>query len=122
MGVTGLIAFQLLSRAGGAVSSAAMMASMPNPNDMLKRMNLQGFMGGMAGGQMGIPESLPADITRPQYVVLRCYKQGLKNPKEVSKSLSMDKKEVEGMTTALVSNGYLTKGNKLTSKSLEILS
>jgi hypothetical protein len=124
MGLSGLIAFQLLSRVGNSVSSAAMMASMPSPNDMMRQMNFQNFpnfMAGMAGSQMGVPETLPADITKPQYLVLQGYRRGFKNPKEVSKSLSMDKDEVEKITSALVGNGYLTKGKKLTSKALEIL-
>jgi hypothetical protein len=121
MGLSGLIAFQLLSRVGSSVSSAAMMARMPSPDDMMKRMNFPNFMGGMAGGQAGVPQTLPADITKPQYLVLQSYRRGFKNPKEVSKSLSMDKGEVEKITSVLVVNGYLTKGRKLTSKAMEIL-
>jgi len=40
----------------------------------------------------------------------------------VSKALSMDRKEVDSQTSALVSNGYITKDNKLTSKALELVS
>jgi hypothetical protein len=122
MGLSGLVAYRLLSGVGRSVSSAAMMGTMPSPEGMMKQMNFQGFMGGMTGMQMGVPESLPLDITKSQYIVLRSYKQGCKNPKEVSRSLSIDRKEAEGMTSQLISNGYMTKDNKLTGKSLGILS
>lgn len=73
------------------------------------------------GSQSGFPEALPADLTKSQYVILRSYRQGYKNSKEISKSLSMDKKEVETQTSSLVRNGYLTKDNKLTAKGLDLL-
>jgi hypothetical protein len=90
---------------------------------MMRKMNLQYIMPGMmmgtvaAGAAATVARELPSDITKPQFA-LNSYRQGHKNPKEVAKALSMDKKEVERMTNSLVSSGYLTKENKLTEKSL----
>ena len=67
------------------------------------------------------PTVLPADITRSQFVVLRSYRQGYKKPKDIGRSLSMDKNEVEKESDALRTNGYLTGDNKLTSKAMELL-
>ena len=121
-GVVGLIAYTIMTRMG-SITRAATAPSMPSADEMMRRMNLPNMMSGMGmgmGAQAMTPHTLPSDISKSQFVVLRSYRQGLKNPKEVAKSLSMDKKEVEGMTGSLVSAGYLTKDNKLTSKSLEL--
>ncbi len=118
-GITGLVIYTVM-RKMGSVTAAATAPSMPSSSEMMRMMNMPSMMGGM-GAVGGISESLPADITKSQFVVLRSYRQGLKNPKEVSKALAMDKKEVDAQTLALVSNGYMTKDNKLTSKALEIL-
>lgn len=89
-------------------------------------MNLGNMMPGMMMGTQAAAGSamrqLPNDITKSQFVLLNSYRQGNKNPKDVAKSLSMDKTEVENMTNSLVSAGYLTKDNKLTGKSLELYS
>jgi predicted transcriptional regulator len=61
------------------------------------------------------------DITRSQFVVLRCYRQGLKNPGEIGKSLSMDGTAIETETSVLTTNGYLTKDKKLTTKAMELI-
>lgn len=121
MGLSGLIVYQLLSRVGGAVSSATMASTRPSPDEMMRRMNISGMTGGMIGAQPGVPETLPPDLTKSQYVILRSYRQGYKNPKEIGKALSMDKKEVETQTSSLVKNGYLTNDNKLTAKALDHL-
>ena len=128
-GLSGLIAYQLLSRVGRTVSSAAMMSTMPSGDDMMKRMmggmNIPGMMGGMGGpmgAQSGFPQTLPPDLTKSQYIILRSHRQGYKGSKQISKALSMDKKEVESQTATLVTNGYLTKDSKLTAKGLELLS
>ncbi len=69
-----------------------------------------------------MPEKLPADITKVQYMILKTFQQDYRNPKDIEKQLSMDRKEIENETVALKNNGYLTKDNKLASKGLEILS
>lgn len=121
-GVTGLILFTVLSRVGG-VARAAMAPSMPSAEEMMRKMNFPGMMPGMMGMQAGAAapsRELPSDLTKSQFVLLRSYRQGYKNPKEVAKALTMDRKEVESLTSGLVSSGYLTRENKLTSKSLEL--
>jgi hypothetical protein len=117
--VTGLIAYTVLSKIG-RITSAATAPSMPSPDEMMRRMNMPGMMGG-AGGQPSIPTTLPADISRSQLIVLRSYRQGYKNSTEIGKALSMDKNEVDKETSALKSNGYLSKESRLTSKAIEIL-
>ena len=115
-GVVGVILFTILSRVG-TVTAAARSSSMPSPEDMMKRFNVPGMM----GAQQSAPVSLPQDLTRSQFVVLRCFRQGYKNSKEIGKYLSMDKNDVEKETSVLRTNGYLSKDNKLTSKALETL-
>jgi hypothetical protein len=121
-GITGLIAYTVLSRVG-SITSAATGPSISSPNEMMRKMNFPGMMGGMSGtfGQAGVPAALPTDITKSQFVVLKCYRQGLKNSKEIEKTLSMDKNEVEKETATLKSNGYLSKDSRLTSKAIEVL-
>jgi hypothetical protein len=124
-GLTGLIAYTVLSKIG-RITSAATAPSMPSPDEMMRRMNIPGMMNmpgmmGGAGGQSSMPATLPADISRSQFIVLRSYRQGYKNSKEIGKALSMDKNEVDKETSALKSNGYLSKENRLTSKAIEIL-
>jgi len=120
-GITGILIFSVLSRMRG-VASAAMAPSAPSAEEMMRRMNLTGLMPGMAGVQSAAAAAreLPADLTRAQFVLLNSYRQGYKNPKDVARALSMDKKELETMTKSLISAGYLTKENKLTGKSLEL--
>ena len=65
---------------------------------------------------------LPADINRVQYRILTSFYQGSRKPKEVAQQFSIDKVEVEKEMAVLVSNGYITKKNRLTSKGLELLS
>ena len=66
--------------------------------------------------------NLPQDVTNSQYTILSTYRNGQRKPKNVAKTLSMDKKSVETETNILRQNGYLTKDNKLTSKALNTLS
>jgi predicted transcriptional regulator len=75
----------------------------------------------MMGAQAGVPANLPADITRSQFIVLRHYRQGMKNSNDIGKALSMDNGAVDSETSSLTSNGYLTKDRKLTTKALEVL-
>jgi hypothetical protein len=118
-GVVGLIAYTVLSRIG-SVTAAATAPSMRSPDEIMRRMNLPGMFGGM-GAQAAVPQTLPADITRSQFVVLQYFRQGYKNPKEIGRVLSMDKNEVEKESSALKSNGYLSKEGRLTSKAMELL-
>jgi hypothetical protein len=121
-GIAGLIAYTVLSRAG-SIASAATGPSMSSPDEMMRKMNFPGMMVGTSAmfGHAAAPAALPANITRSQFVVLRCYRQGLKNSKEIGKALSMDKNEVEKETATLKLNGYLSKDSRLTSKAIEVL-
>ena len=65
---------------------------------------------------------IPQDMSKTQYLVLSSYKQGQRNPKNIAKMLSMDKKSVEEQTRLLQGNGYLTRDRKLTARGLETLS
>jgi hypothetical protein len=125
-GATGLILYEVLSRVGRSVGSVTAAATMPSPEEMMSRMNFPGMMnmmGGMGGmgAQASVPATLPADITRSQFIVLRCYRQGMKNTGDISRALSMDSDAIEDETSSLTSSGYLTKDRKLTSKALEVL-
>jgi hypothetical protein len=125
-GVSGLVLYEVLSRVGRSASSVMSAATMPSPEDMMGRMNIPGMMGmmgvmGQMGAQAGIPATLPADISRSQFIVLRCYRQGMKNSGDIGKFLSMDSVAIENETSSLASNGYLTKDRKLTTKALEVL-
>lgn len=125
-GATGLVLYEVLSRVGRSASSVMAAATMPSPDEMMSKMNFPGMMsmmGGMGGmgAQAGIPATLPADISRAQFIVLRCYRQGLKNSSDIGRALSMDKDAIEAETSTLTSSGYLTKDRKLTTKALEVL-
>jgi DNA-binding MarR family transcriptional regulator len=75
-----------------------------------------------SGMQQGnIPESVPEGLSKTQFVILRQLKAGVKNPKEIGKRLSMDKKDIESQIDDLKAKGYVTKDNKLTTKSMDIL-
>lgn len=124
-GVTGIIIYTVLKRTGG-VTRSVMAPSMPSAEEMMRKMNIEGMMssmGGMSmmGGTMNAPANLPADITRSQFVVLRSYRRGLKNSKEIADAISMDRAEVDTETSALVANGYLTKDIKLSIKAMDLL-
>jgi hypothetical protein len=121
-GIVGVIAFMVLSRAK-SITSAATGPSMPSRDEMMRRMNFSGMPGGGMPGQSSynLPTSLPQDITRPQFVVLKCYRQGYKNSKEIGKTLAMDKNEVDKETSALKANGYLSPEGRLMSKAIDLL-
>ena len=125
-GATGFILYEVLSRVGRSASSVMSAATMPDPGEMMSRMNIPNMMGmmggmGMMGAQAGVPANLPADITRSQFIVLRYYRQGMKNSNDIGKALSMDNGAVDSETSSLTTNGYLTKDRKLTTKALEVL-
>lgn len=69
-----------------------------------------------------VPANLPADITKPQFMVLQATHQGLRKPKDIAQHLSLDKNETEREIAVLKGNGYLTHKGKLTSKAVELLS
>ena len=121
-GATGLVVYTVLRKMGG-VAGAAMAPSMSSPNEMMKMMNMPQMMGmmGNLGGTTAAPESLAAEITRSQFVVLGCFRQGLDSPGAFAMGVSMDKKDVEADALALRSNGFLSKVSKLSSKALELL-
>ena len=123
-GITGFATFSILQRV--LTTAQAATYSRPSVNmDMSKMMkHVQGMMPNMIGAQRAAPGqvNLPSDMTRSQYMVLSKYQQGFGKPKDVAKSLSMDKKHVEKETDSLKASGYLTGKNKLTSKALEVLS
>ena len=124
-GAAGLVAYTVLRRMGG-VTRAAMAPSMSSPDDMMKKMNMDGMMSRMsmmggAMGPMGALPSLPADLTRSQFVVLRGYRHGMKNSSQIADALSMNKADVDSETSTLVTNGYLTNDLKLSSKAMDVL-
>src|SRR5712692_4453385 len=125
-GATGFVLYEVLSRGGRSASSVMSAATMPSPDEMMSKMNFPGMMsmmGGMGGmgAQASIPATLPSDISRSQFIVLRFYRQGMKSSNDIGRALSMDKDAIESETSSLTSNGYLTKDRKLTTKALEVL-
>jgi hypothetical protein len=124
-GATGLMVYTVLRRMGGA-TRAAMASTMSSPDEMMKKMNIEGMMNRMSmmGGSMnlmGAPAAVPADMTRSQFVVLKGYRHGMTNPKQIADALSMDKADVDMETSALMANGYLTKDLRLSSKAMDVL-
>jgi hypothetical protein len=117
-GISGLIIFTILSRAGSTVSSAVNRPRMPNFGSMPGLANMMAQTGGAMGG---LPESLPQDLTKSQYVILRTIRNGQTKIGDIAKSLSMDKRDVENGVSTLKNNGYLSSKNKLTTKGLDVL-
>ena len=117
-GLTGVATYGVIQRL--LRSANAMTYSRPKMDMSQMMKSLQGSMP-MMNMQAGPAKELPKDMSRPQYMILSKYQAGHANPKNVAKSLSMDKKAVEQETRALQTNGYLTKNRKLTSKALETL-
>lgn len=121
-GLTGIATYNILQRVLRTAQAATYeRPRMPDMSQMMK--SFQGLMPPGRGmvGLNGVPATLPSDITRSQHIVLTKYRQGLRKPKDVAKSLSMDKKHVEQETDVLKKNGYLTEKNKLTPKAMETL-
>ncbi len=121
-GITGLVLYTALQKILGVAQQAtySMSTSQPDPTQMMRSMQNQ-MPWAMGAQGTGVPKNLPADITKSQFAILQKYSEGQKNPKNVAKLLSMDKHEVEKETETLRANGYLSKGNKLTSKGMEVL-
>ena len=122
-GITGFATYNILQRA--LTTARVATYSRPKMNvDMSQMMKqVQNMMPNMMGTPRASagPVNLPGDMTRSQYLILAKYQQGFGKPKDVAKSLSMDKKQVEKETDSLKASGYLTGKNKLTSKALEVL-
>ena len=121
-GLTGIATYNILQRMLRTAQAATYeRPKMPDMSQMMK--NFQNMMPPGMGMTRpnNAPTSLPSDMTRSQHMVLTKYQQGLGKPKDVAKSLSMDKKHVEQETEVLKKNGYLTDKNKLTTKAMETL-
>jgi hypothetical protein len=106
------------SVAAGSMGRSKMMGK-SSMDDIQKRMKAA-----MDSANLGtMPEKpLPADMNKEQYRILTSFYQGSQKPKDVATMLSMDKADVEKEIAVLLSNGYITKKNWLTSKGLELLS
>jgi hypothetical protein len=61
-------------------------------------------------------------MTASQYTILSTYRGGHRKPKDIAKILPLEKRSVEVETDTLRKNGYLTRGNLLTTKGLNALS
>lgn len=117
-GVTGVALYTVFQRVLGSVNAATYSRPKFDPSQMLN--SLQSQLQNM-NFQRGMRE-IPQDISKTQYLILSSLRQGQKNPRNIAKMLSMDKKSVEQQTRILQGNGYLTRDNKLTTKGLETVS
>lgn len=118
-GGAGLLVYTVVQRVLGGITRATYSAPRIDPSEMLRSM--QGGMPWM-NMQGSAPRTLPQDMTMSQFTILSTCRRGTRKPKEIAKSLSMDKRAVENQTNILRQNGYLTKDNKLTTKGLNTLS
>lgn len=73
------------------------------------------------GIQMPSNKPLPSDMTKVQHMILTYVRAGMKNPKHIAQTMTMEKNEIEREMEMLITNGYVTKDKKLTSKGLETL-
>jgi hypothetical protein len=117
-GITGVAVYSVLQRVMGSLKMATYSQPKIDTSQMLR--SLQGQMNFANMRQISMPD-LPKDMSKAQYLILSSYRQGQKNPKNIAKMLSMDKKSVVEQTRMLQTNGYLTRNNKLTTKGLENL-
>ena len=122
-GITGIFTFSILQRVLGAVERAANSTPSINPDKMLDKMFSSMQIPGMPlmGAQQDLPATLPPDLTRAQFLVLRSIRSGNQKSGNVAKAMSMDKTAVQSEMNTLRSNGYITKDNGLTSKAMEVL-
>src|SRR6267143_71101 len=123
-GGSGFIVWMIISKVLGKVQSLTYSSSSKvNPADMMKSFGMNLPSGNSQFPSAGnIPEKLPSDITKIQYMILRSFQQGYKKSKEIAKQNNMENKDVEKEIDVLKSNGYVTKNNKLASKAVELLS
>jgi hypothetical protein len=117
-GLTGVVLYQVVQRVLGSVHAATYSSPKIDPSQILSSM--QGKMPWMTP-QASVPRNLPQDMTASQYTILSTYRGGHRNPKDVAKILSLDKRSVDAETDTLRKNGYLTKDNLLTTKGLNTL-
>ena len=123
-GGSGIIVWTIVQQVLGRVQSLAYSSSAPktNPADMMKSFGMNLPSGNSQFPSAGnIPEKLPSDMTKTQYMILRSFQQGHKKSKDIAKQNNMENKDVEKEIDVLKSNGYVTKNNKLTSKAVELL-
>ena len=123
-GGSGFIVWMILSKILGKVQSLTYSSSAPkvNPADMMKSFGMNLSSSNLQSPSAGnIPEKLPSDLTKVQYMILKSFQQGYKNSKDIAKQNNMEKKDVEKEIDVLKSNSYVTKNNKLTSKAVELL-
>ena len=118
-GITGVALYGLIQRFLG--SARAMTYSRPSIDASQILRSLQAQMP-MMNPQPSTSKSLPQDMSKSQYLILSRYRDGQRKPKEVARTLSLDKRAVEDETKALQESGYLTSGRRLTAKGLETLS
>ena len=122
-GGSGIFIWMILSKVLGKVQSMTNSGSAKmNPADMMKSfgMNLPSNLQSPSIGS--IPEKLPSDVTKIQYMILKSFQLGYNKSKDVAKQNNMEKKDVEKEIDTLKRNDYVTKNNKLTSKAVELLS
>ena len=124
-GGSGFIVWMILSKILGKVQSMTHSASSPkiNPAEMMKSFGMNLPSSNLQFPSVGsIPEKLPSDITKIQYMILKSFQQGFKKSKDIAKQNNMENKDMEKEIDILKNNGYVTKNNKLTSKAVELLS
>lgn len=117
-GVTGVAFYTISQRVLHTVNAATYSRPKFDVNKMMG--SLQNQLQGL-----NFPRStatIPDGMSKAQFLILSSYRHGKRNPKNIAKMLSMDKKSVEEHTRALQTSGYLTKDKKLTTKGLETIS
>ena len=117
-GVTGVALYGVFQRVLNSINAATY--SRPKFDESKMMNSLQSQFQGMNLGRS--VSDFPQSMSKAQFLVLSSYRQGQRNPKNIAKMLSMDKKSVEEQTRVLQSNGFLTRDKKLTAKGLETVS
>jgi hypothetical protein len=118
-----MIVQNILGRLTLIGSSPSFDSSKMNPSVMMKS-----FSAGIPpaafqspANSSAVPSNLPADITKAQFLILQALHKGLKKSRDIESYLSVDREVIKKEAAVLKTNGYLTKGNRLTSKGLEIV-
>lgn len=117
-GITGVALYGVFQRLLSSINRATYSHPKFDASKMMS--SLQGQFQGLNFGRT--MSEIPQGMTKAQFLVLSSYRQGQRNPKNIAKMLSIDKKSVEEQTRVLQSNGFLTKDKKLTAKGLETVS
>ncbi|HET6458250.1 MAG TPA: hypothetical protein VFG24_05180 [Nitrosopumilaceae archaeon] len=124
-GGSGFVVWMILSKILGKVQTMTHSSSSPkiNPADMMKSFGMNLPSSNLQFPSVGsIPEKLPSDITKIQYVILQSFQRGYNKSKDIAKQNNMENKDMEKEIDILKNNGYVTKNSKLTSKAVELLS